>query len=58
MAMADGLKHGRPLETIAVVCDCECTRYLPCPVDDDSPCKKAYIVELKALKAIKDAKES
>jgi hypothetical protein len=55
---ADRLKHGRPVPTIAIVCDCECTRYQHCPADSDNACKKAYIVHLKELKAIRDKEQS
>jgi hypothetical protein len=54
---SDGLKHGRPLETVEVVCGCECAVFQHCPLDSDSPCKQAYLQQLKALKAIEDAKE-
>jgi hypothetical protein len=57
MAKSDGLKHGRPLETVEVVCDCECSRYQHCPLDSDSPCKKLYIEHLKALKAQMDKEQ-
>jgi hypothetical protein len=53
---ADRLKHGRPQPTIAVVCDCECTRWLPCPADDDNQCKLAYKAKLKEMKAERDKK--
>lgn len=48
---SDGLNHGRPKETKAIVCECECSRWLPCPADNDSACKQAYIARLKAMKA-------
>lgn len=54
---ADGLKHGRPMETVKIVCYCECTRYLPCPADNDNPCKKAYIAHLKEMKATRDGEQ-
>jgi hypothetical protein len=54
---SDGLKHGRPLETVEKVCDCECTRYQHCPAPSDHPCKQAYISHLKECKATRDAKE-
>lgn len=53
---SDGLKHGRPQPTISVLCDCECSRYMPCPADSDNPCKMAYKAHLKAMKAERDKK--
>jgi hypothetical protein len=55
---ADRLKHGRPLPTIEVLCDCECSRFLPCPAPIDNPCRLAYKAHLKELKAVKDKKEA
>jgi hypothetical protein len=55
---ADRLKHGRPVATLEVVCDCECSRYLPCPADDDNKCRQAYIAHLKEIKATRDAVEA
>ena len=57
MAKADGLKHGRPQPTIAIVCDCECSKWLPCPADDDNKCKQAYKAHLKGMKAERDKRE-
>lgn len=55
---ADRLKHGRPLETVAVVCNCECSRYEQCPAPVDNPCRLAYKAHLKEMKATRDAKEA
>jgi len=56
---ADGLKHGRPQPTIAVVCECECSRFLPCPANEKySPCKAAYVQQLKDMKAKRDKQEA
>jgi hypothetical protein len=55
---ADRLKHGRPQPTISVICDCECSRYMPCPAPNDNSCKLAYKAHLKELKATRDAKEA
>ena len=53
---ADRLKHGRPLATIEIVCDCECSRYQHCPAEETNPCKMAYKAHLKAMKAERDKK--
>lgn len=58
MAKADGLKHGRPLATVARLCDCECTRFEHCPANDNSPCKAAYKAQLKDMRAKLDKQEA
>jgi hypothetical protein len=32
------------------LCECECSRFLPCPANDNSPCKAAYKAQLKSIK--------
>ena len=52
MAKADGLKHGRPAEALAVMCHCECNKFQYCPITDEDPpkwreCKEQYKAMLK-----------
>lgn len=52
---ADRLKHGRPQETVAIMCHCECSRMLHCPITTEDPakwqeCKAAYKAQLKDMK--------
>lgn len=52
---ADRLRHGRPQETMAVMCNCECSKYQHCPITDEDPqkwqdCKAAYKGLLKDKK--------